>query len=115
MGNTEDGIGAMSTPTLGARTRSFQAEVEDPSNSITQRMLALIEQNTRLRLNLLFITQTLQNIQNIIESPEARPTPKTNVLISIFFADLYLKVSFGHEFECVANHDDNDIFGETWC
>ena len=19
-----------------------------------------------------------------------------------------------HEFECVANHDDNDIFGETW-
>merc|ERR1712212_1247803 len=92
--NTEDGIGAMSTPTLGARTRSFQAEVEDPSNSITQRMLALIEQDTRLRLNLLFIMQTLQNIQNIIESPEARPTPKTNVLISIFFADLYLKVSF---------------------
>merc|ERR1711887_302034 len=20
-----------------------------------------------------------------------------------------------HEFECVSNHDDNDIFGETWC
>ena len=50
-------------------------------------MLALIEQNTRLRLNLLFIMQTLQNIQNIIESPEAtkgRVPKKKYVFLMVF-------------------------------